>query len=98
MLNYNIIVKIVTKEEKTIEMQRYLCKNTNLSNLQCGVLCHKVYEVAKYYEGHTEIYKVEDINGDIVETMIFTNKPTAVKGNGEQTLAQYMYRVAGTLD
>jgi hypothetical protein len=100
MLNYNIQVNLITKDNEVIEMGRYRYDNPhNLTAITYTKLVYKYREYQKACDGYTEINLVEEVDGNIVKTKLYDNKPIPDKGTTkEQELVLYMYEVAGTLD
>lgn len=99
MLNYNIILKVM-KEDGNLLCERYWRWDNpdNLKPIDYHYMRHGVYALEQYYDGWVEIYKVEELNGKIVETKLWDDKPIPCEPQGEETIAQLCYRVAGTLD
>lgn len=99
MLNYNVVLRVM-KEDGNLLCENYWKWDNpdNLKPVNYYYMRHRVYALEHHYDGWVEIYKVEELNGEIVETKLWDDKPIPVEPQGEETIAQYIYRVAGTLD
>ena len=99
MLNYNVILKVIKEDGNILCENRWRWNNPdNLKPCNYFNMRHRVYALEQAYRGWCEVYKVEEINGEIVETKLWDNKPAPAVYTGEETIAQYIYRIAGTLD
>lgn len=99
MLNYNVILKVYKEDGNLLCENKWKWDNPdNLKPVNFYHMRHRVYALEQGYNGWVEIYKVEEINGKVVETKLWDDKPIPVEPQGEETIAQYIYRVAGTLD
>lgn len=111
MLNYNISVKVVDKNNKPLlELNRYIYKDVNkltiitYMKLTMSKDFYGWYKYSKRYKKDIVVYKVsEDIQGNIIEEEVYRDryeKPIDLNkiDDSELNIAQLIYKYAGTLD
>lgn len=75
MLNYNVILKVIKEDGNVLCENKWKWENPdNLKPVNYFHMRHRVYALEQAYNGWVEIYKVEEINGEIVETKLWDDR------------------------